>query len=381
MLGLLLASCSSGGTPAGNHATTVPSTSSTAPKGTGARGGAGATGSTGPSSTTSSSVPAPGGQVVTPADVAGIVATDSAVNNRANAAFSIPLQDGHETCLQDTLDDLAFRGAQATGAKSSGGSFNQVPEQAYVPRESSYPAYFSVLAADVSKGEPKTNNLLTYVKLSSGASWKLDGVSEILGPTAAGVGVPAPALDAGGYATPLDPSGTDGLVMAPDKVAPAVAAAFDAQARSGKLPAGFSAEFGPKSEESPHAIATSWANLGSAAITFTTTPPPAAAAGVRPGTCPFPAWRLANGGALVVFPLFNRIELTFRATAGVAQPADRSLFGYLLAPGTYTAVTTLWSDMVVAVVPPAGSHSPIEVIGQASEPLAATGQAGGLITT
>ena len=44
-------------------------------------------------------------QVLVPGDVASIVASDTAINNRANASLSIPLQDSHETCLQQVLDD------------------------------------------------------------------------------------------------------------------------------------------------------------------------------------------------------------------------------------------------------------------------------------
>ena len=45
----------------------------------------------------------------------------------------------------------------------------------------------------------------------------------------------------------------------------------------------------------------------------------------------------------------------------------------LLAPGTYNSITMVAGDMDVAVVPPSGSHQPIQVIGQASEGLIETG--------
>jgi S1-C subfamily serine protease len=48
----------------------------------------------------------------------------------------------------------------------------------------------------------------------------------------------------------------------------------------------------------------------------------------------------------------------------------------LLAPGTYTSFTLTSGDMGVAIVPPAGSKSPIEVIGQAGEGLTETGVTG-----
>ena len=45
----------------------------------------------------------------------------------------------------------------------------------------------------------------------------------------------------------------------------------------------------------------------------------------------------------------------------------------LLAPGTYNSITMVAGDMDVALVPPSGSHQPIQVIGQASEGLIETG--------
>jgi len=61
-----------------------------------------------------------------------------------------------------------------------------------------------VLAQNRASSQPTTNNLLTYVKTSPSARWKLASSSAILGPTNAGVAVPAAANDAGGYVTSLD---------------------------------------------------------------------------------------------------------------------------------------------------------------------------------
>ena len=58
--------------------------------------------------------------------------------------------------------------------------------------ETTYPALFSVLTEDRASSEPVTNNLLTYVKTSPDAGWKLASSSDILGPTDAGVAVPPP---------------------------------------------------------------------------------------------------------------------------------------------------------------------------------------------
>jgi S1-C subfamily serine protease len=317
-----------------------------------------------------------GGHVIAPGDVASIVASDTTTNNRANASLSIPLQDSHETCLQQILDDATYRGDQAAGSNTLGGSFDQVPSLAFVPHEAGYPAFFSVLAEDRALSQPTTSNLLTYLKTSPSTPWKLASSSEILGPTNQGVAVPAAATDSEGYATSLDPAASYGLVTAPDKVAARVAAAFTSEATSGKLPAGISAQFGPKNVADPHSIAASYAGVGTVSVQFTATVPAIAAAGTPSRDCPYPAIRLADGGALVTFAVFEKVVVHVQTGNVVVQPSDRSALGVLLPPGNYSSITILAGDMGVAIVPPSGSLSPIEVIGQASEDLTETGVPG-----
>lgn len=314
--------------------------------------------------------------VVTPGEVSSIVAADTVINNRANSSLSLSLQNSHESCLQQILDDATYRGDLAAGSNTLGGSFDQVPGRVLVPHETAYPAFFSVLAADRTSSEPVTNNLLTYVKISPDAHWKLSSSSEILGPTDAGVAVPAALTDAQGYATSLDHATTDGLVTAPDKVAALVAKAFSSEAVSGKLPAGISAQFGPKNAANPHSAVTSYADLGTATMRFSTVTPAAAAAGVPSPECPYPAYRLAGGGALVTFPVFATTVVQVKAGYVVTQPSNRSAFGALLPPGTYNSIKMVAGEMDVAIVPPTRSHQPIQVIGQASEGLAETGASG-----
>jgi len=314
--------------------------------------------------------------VVTPGEVASIVATDTAINNRANSSLSLSLQNSHESCLQQILDDATYRGDLAAGSNTLGGSFDQVPGRVFVPYETTYPAFFSVLAEDRASSEPVTNNLLTYVKTSSDARWKLASSSEILGPTDAGVAVPGAATNAQGYVTSLDRATTDGLVTAPDRVAALVAKAFTSEAVSGKLPAGVSAEFGPKKVADPHSIVASYASLGTVTMRFSTATPGAAAAGAPSPECPYPAYRLADGRALVTFPIFSTTVVQVKPGYVVTQPSNRSALGVLLPAGTYNSITMVVGDMDVAVVPPTGSHQPIQVIGQASEGLTETGASG-----
>jgi hypothetical protein len=86
--------------------------------------------------------------VVTPGEVSSIVAADTVINNRANSSLSLSLQNSHESCLQQILDDATYRGDLAAGSNTLGGSFDQVPGRVLVPHQTAYPAFFSVLAAD-----------------------------------------------------------------------------------------------------------------------------------------------------------------------------------------------------------------------------------------
>jgi len=326
-----------------------------------------------PSANGATTASPPPGQVLVPGDVAAIVASDTAINNRANASLSVPLQDSHETCLQQTLDDATYRGELAAGADTLGGSFDQVPLHGFVPHENGYPAFFSVLAKDVGSSQPTTNYLLAYVKTSASAKWRLASSSEILGPTNAGVSVPAAAISADGYSTSLDTATTDGLLTAPDTVAARVASAFTAEAASGKMPAGISAQFGPDNVADPHSIVASYDRIGTVTMQYSSITPTAVALDRPSADCPYPAIRLANGGALVAFAVFSQIAVHVRTGDVVVQPSDRSALSVLLPPGAYSTLTMVFGDMGVAIVPPMGSHAPIEVIGQSSEGLTATG--------
>jgi S1-C subfamily serine protease len=314
------------------------------------------------------------GQIVTPSEVASVVAADTAINNRANASLSVSLQDSHEACLQVAMDDANYRGDLAAGLKSLGSAFQQVPARSYVPQESDYPAYFSVLAQDKAASVPTTNDLLTYVKATAASHWKLASSSQILGPTAGGVTVPAAAQNAKGYVTTLAPGSSDGLKVAPGKVPAAIAAAFTSEAKTGKLPAGITAEFGQQNAANPHTIQSSYDVAGSVTTQFTTVAPsgvPGASA-----ACPYPAIRLADGGALVTFALYLKIQVHVPSGNVLVQPAKRSNLGVLLAPGQYSSISLAFGDVGVAIVPKAGSSAPIAVIGQATEGLSETGVTG-----
>lgn len=310
---------------------------------------------------------------MSPEEVKTIVANDTAINNKANGTLSIPIQDSHETCLQGLMDDYSFRGLAAVGSKTSGPAFQQEPGQAFVTRQSSYPASFSVLAKFVSKGNPDTDNLLTYVKQSPTSTWKLALTSQILGPTTFGVTVPSPAQAGGGFTTALDPGST---------IRSEVASAFTADAASGRLPSGITAQWGPNSALSPSRIRQNYEPAGGqTTVSYSSQAPVAARSVATSADCPTPAYRLANGGTLAVFPVYLTIHIVAGAGQDLVQGANRSQFGFGVEPGSYQAVTMEWGDVVTVIEPPAGSNAPVEVIGQGVEQISATGVSSGSILT
>ena len=98
-------------------------------------------------------------------------------------------------CKTSQWTTLRIPASSLQGQKALGGAFSQVPVRSYVPQESQYPAYFSVLAEDKATSEPTTNTILTYVKTTAASHWKLASSSQILGPTSAGVGVRPAAVE------------------------------------------------------------------------------------------------------------------------------------------------------------------------------------------
>jgi hypothetical protein len=391
--GLVLVACSS--SPSASNTTSTraagSSTSTTAP-------GSGSTSPIGTSTSTSTpttTVPAAGGLAVTPGDVDAIVAADTATNNKANASLSIPLQNSHETCLQDAMDDINYRSQLGANEKILGSSFSQNPKTPIVPRDPSYPASFGVIASDVTAPLahtptlPTTTNFLQYVKSSPSGAWKLAFSTEILGPTFAGVAVPKLAAGAGGFATVLDPTQADGLTVAPDDVATEVAAAFSAQASSGHLPSGITAQFGPdspledvQSVTEPHTYAQFLAEFGAETVTYTATPPALVDSALAGPGCSTPTYRFADGGALVAFSIYQHAALTPKGMTTFNQPGDLEGTPFSILPGgAYSSVNAISGDMCLAIVPPAGSSDPIEVIGQSLEGIVETGVEGGEITT
>jgi hypothetical protein len=147
------------------------------------------------------------------------------------------------------------------------------------------------------------------------------------------------------------------------------------------------AQFGPsagfQAQYDPFEVGKFFAQIGKATLTYTTSVPPVAAAALAGPGCDrsYPAYRLADGGALVVFPIFQRLVLTTGAHGTFPQPGNRQSPFPLLPGGSYSEVTSLQADVCVAIVPPAGSGEPIQVIGQGLEPLSQTGVEGGIITT
>lgn len=363
---MLVAGCSAGTT--GSRGSTTTGTNGGGPPGSTSGPGGGR----------------PGSIVVAPVGVRAIIDRDAFVNNQANEIVSIPLQDSHEACMQDVADDDNFRFIEANHVPSSDtslGGFASIPTTDFVPRQTTYPAYFTVVLDNKVQGQPTTESLATYVRASSAASWKLEWSSFLLG-SLPGFAVPAPANDASGFAKSLDPS-SNAYEIPPGSVASRVAAALSSDAGTGTMPHGFSVDTGPNGPVDPATVVRANSRIGqSLSISFSTDGPPAAAPGLPSPACPTPAYALKDGAALVTFLMFETdVYSDASASSPLTQPSTYSGFGVSVKPGVYSMIREVSADFYTVLDPPHGSRSPVEVVGENQEVISSQSLKGGGATS
>jgi hypothetical protein len=123
--------------------------------------------------------------VITPGSVAGILATFSVENNRANSSLSVADQSKDEQGSAQTIDNAFLTIDRLAGYKAvTGAKFygtTSVPIVSTVPRQSGYPAEFAAVIKFVdARSTPEKvqtcaggNVLDVFEKNSAGASWRL----------------------------------------------------------------------------------------------------------------------------------------------------------------------------------------------------------------
>jgi hypothetical protein len=182
--------------------------------------------------------------LLTPSEVAGVVSTFNAANNRANETLSYADQAKDEQGTALAIDDESFVLDRRAGFKTMEGAkytpFTNVPFSTALEKGADYPATFATLITATSRAETsamkakaaKEPSLFVFSRSSASSPWRLSfepAVSASIGKFAIGKK---------GYA--MSPR-TSGLAFTPSLIPSRVAAALLTYADNGTLAPGLTA--------------------------------------------------------------------------------------------------------------------------------------------
>lgn len=281
--------------------------------------------------------------IVTAAEMASVLNTYDAANNKDNANLDMADQDAHEGGAEALLDDAAYATARAQGQSSVYVPFVHTNVRYYVPYRTSYPVTVLVVSTPQQvTAAPSTSTdhpemaFQVFSRPSGSQPWR-DVAS---GTFQSGVSPPALALDCNGFAQTvdqLDPA----LLSSPAGLPGRLATYLDAYAQKAR-PTGFGGGFGTSSLLADARSEADYAGKQGARF----------GQSVAPSVFPGAAWRTKDGGALVVFAdsLDMRIAPA-SADGSVEQPDDRSRWPSVVDPGTYPTVS-LHREVIMAAEDP-----------------------------
>ncbi len=293
--------------------------------------------------------PRPVGALVTPAAAKAAVAADDAVNNRANAALDLAIQDGHEAGAAAVLDDASFVLDHAL-ATPGPATFTHSDLRVGVAFQTAYPLSFVVFGhydpgADASTTttvtptpgpRPTGDRILVYDRQSASTPWK--NVAAVTLP--AGVPTPTLATDCNGFALAVaafDPS----LAVPPGSLATRLARYLTANAASGATPSDLLGGAGSTAILAGIRAAAAYDALLGATLSYS----------AAPGDFPTAAWRTAEGGALVMLAVSGTYRVKPIGRGPIVQPVDRSVWNQFLDPGTYPEASFHDLSIVGAIIP------------------------------
>jgi hypothetical protein len=288
--------------------------------------------------------------------------------NRMNTTNDAGLLDLLETGNALQGDRAVFSGVQAQGL----GPLLKAPLPAkgitvWVPSQSGYPAHFLALVDTVQTdaGQPTARPsafLFDLVRSSSQDGWKIGDWAVLADPAAK----PPLALNGSGQASVLSRSQSTGrLLVEPDQLSQTYADAI-VHVASGHTDGDSVGADGWTTGLLRQRGASDQSIIATGA-TVDDTVTQAGGSG---------AWVASGGGALVFFHV--AMTQTVAATPGklpcvVQQGGGKGAMEYVLPPGRYSQVTVDSLYTVVAVDPPKGSHSKVQVVGGYGLAVNATG--------
>jgi hypothetical protein len=177
-------------------------------------GGSGSGSSPGPSSQKQ----AASGGVITPAGARQVLAQFTSANNQANKLRQASVLATYEGGSSYQIDAASYRQSLILDKKNKGYSpVTYADPVVYVPRQTSYPAWFAVRAlTDGPKITSSPDTYMVFTKASASAKW-----IEVLEPGTSGLPKQTPptvATDAAGYATQVSAADATGLRLAPSAI-------------------------------------------------------------------------------------------------------------------------------------------------------------------
>jgi len=172
-------------------------------------------GSSGQKASSKPSSAATAAGVVTPASARKVLSQFTAVNNRSNKLREASLLATYEGGSSYQIDQGYYRWTRVTDpANKSYVTDSYADPVYYIPRQSSYPAWFVARTVlQQAKSSSSQDVYLIFAKASAGANWM-----EVLEPGTSGLpaqAAPPVATDASGYATQVSPADATGLKLAP----------------------------------------------------------------------------------------------------------------------------------------------------------------------
>ncbi len=154
--------------------------------------------------------------LLTPTAALGIIRTERELNDRANAALDVDLQDRHETGAAARIDDDGFRRLLEAGKTSVPDVVHTSASRAFVPRQYDYPAEFLGQWTETGADGTHGTSLGLFVRLAPGDAWRvtlyIDAPSDSPDP------LPELAVDRDGYAVRLSAGQTHKLRTSADDI-------------------------------------------------------------------------------------------------------------------------------------------------------------------
>jgi hypothetical protein len=338
-LALAVVAAGAGGVLLGGKAASAPAAAPSAAASAGLSTAAGGVGGT-----ASPQQPAAEPPAISKADAAGVVASYSQVNNKANAAHSDSLLSTIEGGSSYAMDTGAYRFALGQSSRGAYVPFQLTDTAYYIPRlpQGSYPRWFAVKSTYVTMADGKNlgTAYVVFAQNAAGAPWK-DVIEPDILP---GQTLPQIAVDSGGYALSVA-AGATGLNVAPDKIGQVTAEWLDQLAAS-KSDSVIKDESGNLTDLQDEVF---WRSGQGG------TPMGATDVHAAPASQVF-ALKTTSGGALVFYATVAQLTLT---------PANGDTISGLNIPGYYspdnsaglTSATVGYVEQFATYIPSAGSNA------------------------